>query len=220
MARGENAQRNDSPLRAPWASDPEIGPYVVAIIAKHGCRCAVETGTYAGATAVWFSHHLPTHTIEINPIWAGRATAKFWEHDIALYCGSSPYVLRNIVPRLQHPAIFLLDAHWGQNWPLFDELDVLVANKQSDAVIIIHDAKVPGRDDLHYDTWYRNGKSVDIELAAIESRLIAIYGEGGYSVSYNEKSAPKHPGIMFVEPMEKTDVTQSVDPRLGVDEQA
>ena len=153
-----------------------------------------------GATAEWLSQRVPTHTIELNTEWAGRAIARFKNEDVACYCGNSPHVMRRIVPRLERPVFYLLDAHWNKDWPLLRELAVLARHQHDDAVIAIHDCKVPHRPDLAFDTWEQDGVAQPIELSLVLPSIRAIYGEGGYRLTYNDHSEEGKPGVLFITP--------------------
>jgi hypothetical protein len=64
--------------------------------------------------------------------------------EITRYLGNSPEVLDAVIPNIETPALFYLDAHWDTCCPLVDELGV-IAEHRIQPVIVIHDFAVPER---------------------------------------------------------------------------
>lgn len=57
--------------------------------------------------------------------------------------------------------MFFLDAHWWDNWPLEDEMEV-ITNHVGSAIIMIDDFKIPGDYRFKFD-WYGR-KECSLEL--------------------------------------------------------
>ncbi len=124
---------------------------VLAIRQYFGANCFVETGTFQGATAVWAGGVFPSVvTIEASEQLHAQAVAQFGHlKNIRFLCGSSPAVLREIVPSLAQPAIFWLDAHWsggvtaGSEYecPLLEEIRAIDGCGEQ-AFILIDDARL------------------------------------------------------------------------------
>lgn len=84
--------------------------------------CVVETGTLYGDSAMRISEEFPeVHTIEIHPTLFARASQRFAARpSVTCHFGDSASVLPKLLPKLQSPTIFYLDAHWSgdhtTNW--------------------------------------------------------------------------------------------------------
>ena len=107
----------------------------------------VETGTFRGTTTLFLRHAsgLPVYTVEASPRNFYFARRRFrYEDDIHLQCGDS----RSFLKRLgQDPDVakgtvfFYLDAHWGGELPLREELEI-VAKYWREPIIMIDDFQV------------------------------------------------------------------------------
>jgi hypothetical protein len=92
----------------------------------------IETGTYYGHTAMWAASHFESViSIEYSQALYERALVSHGRTPNASFIfGDSRTVLKDILPKLRHPAIFWLDSHWsggetyGENdeCPLIDEI--------------------------------------------------------------------------------------------------
>lgn len=114
----------------------------------------IETGTYRGTTTeLMVETGLPVYTIEGNPRHYGFARARLVaKHNVTLRLGDSRVELRSFFKGPLRPtkseAIFAyLDAHWDDDLPLAEELDIIFGNSSA-AVVMIDDFQVP--DDLGY----------------------------------------------------------------------
>jgi hypothetical protein len=75
---------------------------------------AVETGTLFGdSTAKIAQHFKEVHTIELNEQLHLNAADRFAGTSVNVHFGNSSDVLARLVPLLQAPTIFYLDAHWS-----------------------------------------------------------------------------------------------------------
>jgi hypothetical protein len=76
---------------------------------------AIETGTYYGDGALDLAKFFRTvHTIELSPKWhefASRRLAEF--KNVTCHLGDSAEVLARILPEINEPVLFYLDAHWS-----------------------------------------------------------------------------------------------------------
>lgn len=134
-------------------------------------KIAVETGTCLGySTDILIKHFKKVHTIELDKKLYDMATKKFKDNN-NVYChhGDSKEVLKQIIPLLNQPTVFYLDAHWsGDNttdwehsaWkgydkptaycgksptpenqvPLLEELEIINSMFKYDCIIYIDDA--------------------------------------------------------------------------------
>ena len=136
-----------------------------SILAKIQLCAIVETGTYLGTTTDFLAATgLPVFTIEADPYNFGFSRARFWyRHNVRLLRGDSRKNLRRLLDgplgRLSGSFVFFyLDAHWNDDLPLAEELD-LVFNRCSAAVVMIDDFQVPFDAGYGYDN-YGPGKAL------------------------------------------------------------
>ena len=129
----------------------------------------VETGTYRGATTALFaSTCLPVFTTELSPRFHAFSQWRFFlsRGHVHLFRKDSRTFLRDLaedpaMPR--DPVFFYLDAHWGDDLPLREELEIIYAH-WPDAVVMIDDFEVPGTT-YRYDDY---GPGRTLNLAYIE----------------------------------------------------
>lgn len=106
----------------------------------------VETGTYQGETAAWAAQHFArVVTVEASPHYYQLAAQRRAAlPGVEFRFGHSAPVLREVVPTLDGPALFWLDAHWsagetygaGDECPLLDELSAIVQRKAPNYILI------------------------------------------------------------------------------------
>ena len=150
---------------------------VKKLIEEYKIDTIVETGTYFGWSAKKLSEFgLPVHTIEVNPEFLKKAK----EHtagtkNIFHYFGSSPQILEEILEeRNLGKVLFFLDAHWGDYWPIHDELAVMQQHGLK-PVVLIHDFYVPngsGGAKFGYDVY----KGQPLDYAFVKASADALYG--------------------------------------------
>ena len=123
------------------------------LVQKMNISTIVETGTASGGSTVLFAQMVPTVIgIEISSDYIDltrKHATDLGVSNIQIIQGNSPDVLRQIMPKLPDDTIFFLDAHWGDYWPILDEVDAITPAK---GVIIVHDMQVPGSA-FKYDTY-------------------------------------------------------------------
>jgi hypothetical protein len=153
------------------------------IIANTRPHAIVETGTFLGATTEFMSQTgLPIFTIELQPRNYGFVRARFWRRrNIKLLRGDSPAALRRLFDGALHPLstrtlFFYLDAHWNDDLPLAEEIDIIFRRCPS-AVAMIDDFQVPFDAGYGYDD-YGPGKALVsdyIRPAVLTHELQAFY---------------------------------------------
>ncbi|MFN6571166.1 hypothetical protein [Dendronalium sp. ChiSLP03b] len=137
------------------------------LIQKINFSAIVETGTYRGTTTEYLhkSSQLPVYTVESNPRYYGYAKARLFAYkDIVISYGDSRSFLRRIVESstlIQGQIFFYLDAHWGKDLPLKEEIQIIFENHPK-AVVMVDDFKVPGDEEYKYDN-YGEGKVLSQE---------------------------------------------------------
>lgn len=126
---------------------PNIGPFP---------RVAVETGTLRGEFTMLLPDLFPTvHTIERSM----ALYAQLPRHDkrINWHFGDSRNVLVELLPTIQEPCLFFLDAHWftskregrsdgvvgAADFPLWGEIDLIAKRPYAD-IVCVDDSKCFG----------------------------------------------------------------------------
>jgi predicted O-methyltransferase YrrM len=129
-------------------------------------RCAqpkavIETGTNRGVTTefLWSVTGAPTWTVETSQRFAKFAQWRLHHlADITVCHDDSRAFLAQLARDEQMPkedVLFYLDAHWGTQLPLREEL-VTIAQHWTEPVILIDDFQVPGDTGYGFDD-YGNG---------------------------------------------------------------
>ena len=163
-------------LRRARAFDPYFGPMngqtarleiVREIITELGIARIVETGTFRGVTTQWFAQFgVPVLGIEINKRYATFTKLRLRNRpNVEIRRGNSAAILRDIVSRgdwSNERVLFYLDAHWGNELPLREEIEIVMQHFRQ-AVVIVDDFAVPGDPDYIFDD-YGPGKRLDLNL--------------------------------------------------------
>src|SRR5262249_18502880 len=144
------------------------------------CRPAaiIETGTHLGNSTDFMAEcsKLPVYSVEANAQSYAFARLRLRKHrNIRLSFGDSRGFIAKFIESeaakfAGHPLLFYLDAHWGEDLPLFVEV-AKITSSFSKAVIIIDDFQVPDDDGYGYDD-YGDGKALTREyIAPLVSRF-------------------------------------------------
>lgn len=168
---------------------------IARLIDKHNIKTAVETGTYMGETTKGLSRMVDrVFTIEINEKYYNKAKSSLQHLDnVSAMKGSSPDILNKIIPTIEGPVLFFLDAHWYNYCPLLDEIKTIGKHKQ-DSVIVIHDFKVPGK-----DFGFDSHKNQPFEWDWIAPAVKQSYGNN-FDYHYNSQVSGSRRGVIFIEP--------------------
>ena len=192
-----------------FEGDNFIATKLEQLIKEFNIKTVVETGTYLGYTTKRFASMVDeVYTVEINPEYFNKAV----QHVIALpnvfmRNNDSPSMLNETLPLIKDNTLLFLDAHWGNNCPLIDELNIIGKFKNK-PVIAIHDFKVPGRADLGFDSY--NGQDFTYEW--VKPYLDAIYGgENNYTIEYNNEAEGAKRGIIYITP--KVILEELIEPK-------
>lgn len=183
-----------------FEGDAFLQPIFESLVKKHKVSAIIETGTYLGSTTLKFAEIADiVFTIEYNAEYYNKAKKKIDKSgkNIVQYFGSSARALPMVIDNTsQHEnRLFFLDAHWGDNNPLLEEL-AAIAKAGLKPVIAIHDFKVPDRLDLGFDSYGGQDYTWEWIAASIEQ----IYGKDGYSYFYNNEATGAKRGVIFIEP--------------------
>jgi hypothetical protein len=133
------------------------------------CRPAaiIETGTYVGASTEFMAKasKLPVYSVEADVRNFGFAKMRLRKHrNVQLSAGDSREFLMNFIAGdaaryMGRPLLFYLDAHWGEDLPLSDELTNIFSSF-SQAIVMIDDFQVPDDGGYGYDD-YGVGKALN-----------------------------------------------------------
>src|SRR5262245_57492187 len=143
-------------------------------------KTIVETGTYRGTTTQFFAslRHARVYTIEADAWNYGYCRARFsLNRHVNLLWGDSRASLHRLAQSgyLASPPFFYLDAHWTDDLPLAEELEIIFTN-WPDAAVMIDDFKVEGDARYEFDD-YGDGQRLCIEyiLTIINKFKTAVY---------------------------------------------
>ncbi|MET8801335.1 hypothetical protein [Streptomyces sp. NPDC004546] len=124
----------------------------------------VETGTYRGVTTTFLSNisGLPVHTAEVSARFFHYSRVRCADNPaITVHHRDSRGLLRELASRDGDPTLFFyLDAHWGEDVPRYEELEI-IHRRWSRAVVVIDDFRVG--DDSGYGHETYNGAVLDLD---------------------------------------------------------
>ena len=169
---------------------------------KFKITTAIECGSCVGGTAKWLGENFDkVWTIEVNDVFRNICLKRIegLSNVDSVLCDTLN-VLPSLLKQCDNHLIINIDDHWGDKFPLIDELKII---KESGLrpVLFIHDCKVPNEPKLGYDTW--NG--IEISYETIKPYLDEIYGVNGYSYHYNsdKESTEIKRGVIYIYPNEQ-----------------
>lgn len=184
----------------PWNGDGYLAAEALRLRDSYGLRHAFETGTCLGSTTMWLTENFGfTTSTEVNREFHGIAVrrvglARNGENWMCVP-GASEALIQELKDGVGYDTLCFLDAHWGAQCPLLDELsaiaDVIVA-----PCIIIHDFQVPGTD-FGFDKM-PDGRPFNMDL--IRGHLDRIYGDGGWKHNYPTQVEGARRGWISIEP--------------------
>jgi predicted O-methyltransferase YrrM len=136
------------------------------IVRRVSFKYVVETGTYRGVTTQFLADvsGLPIHSCERAPRYFEYSRRRLANRDVHLELADSRAFLSQL--HVELPALFYLDAHWGDQLPLRDEV-AIIAQRWNAAVVVIDDFRVKGDDGYGYDD-YGPGRVLDESLLPMQ----------------------------------------------------
>ena len=168
-----------------------------------GFASVFETGTFMGNTTGFMRKRVdcPVITCEISATFQTVAKKRLEKIDgITFMLGDSRKFLmenlsRNSLLKSKSPLFFYLDAHWHDDLPLFEEIEI-IGQFARESVIMIDDFAVPGDRDYSYDN-YGPGKSLDIETfgSCFANQGFCVYFP---SISGKEETGGKRGCVILV----------------------
>lgn len=137
------------------------------ILAAAPVEAIIETGTCLGDTTGYMAltSHLPVHSCDLNPRFHALAKARLSDIDrVYLNLLDSRRFLRErargaMADRL---LLFYLDAHWYDDLPLSQELDI-IASEWAQFIVMVDDFQVPDDPGYGYDN-YGDDKALTLDL--------------------------------------------------------
>ncbi|OSO90602.1 hypothetical protein B7O87_09280 [Cylindrospermopsis raciborskii CENA303] len=125
----------------------------------------IETGSFIGNTTGWFAELWggeKIHSCEIDPRFHALSQIRCANMNISFFMGDSRSFLENLRNSdISQIAFFYLDAHWGNDLPLKQEL-MIIKEKWPCSVVMIDDFEVPGDIGYSYDN-YGPGKALTFQ---------------------------------------------------------
>jgi predicted O-methyltransferase YrrM len=123
---------------------------------RYGLRIFIETGTFLGDMVGAMRHSFDRiYSIELSEKYYKEAKEKFSGiPNIELIHGDSGIEIGKLLPAIDQPALFWLDAHFShedtaqgdEDTPIFRELEHILNDSRYNHVIIIDDARFFGKD--------------------------------------------------------------------------
>jgi hypothetical protein len=124
---------------------------VRAYAVRYGLRTLVETGTYMGEMIAGMVRRFDRiYTIELQPVFYEKAVARFARRPhVTLLHGDSGREIAGVVPALEGPALFWLDAHYSGgatargdlDSPIVAELRHILGQSSARHVVLVDDAR-------------------------------------------------------------------------------
>lgn len=167
---------------------------------------AIETGSCIYTTTKWLCDNFnDVWTVEINPQYAEYGQHKVSEitHLNRVVGVNSIDFINDLKNKLTKDkvCIFFLDAHWGENCPLLDELKGIAnLNIHHPPIIAIHDFYTNHPEELGYDTYKGEALSHYYIMDAIKMLEIAYGCSYHYYYNTPEKSLGAKRGIIYLTP--------------------
>lgn len=129
------------------------------------CTVFLETGTFRAATTLLAARlfHCPVYTSELNPrFWALAAARCAPMPRVHPKLADSRAFLRDMARALPTDAVpfVYLDAHWNDDLPLQEEIEIIFSAWQR-FVVLIDDFQVPEKPGFGFDTYAGRPLSLD-----------------------------------------------------------
>lgn len=184
-------------IESAFNGDTFLQEEVKKYIKEFNTKTAIETGTWKGRTAEFLSSIVDNViTIEIDKgMWEDTSFLRSIPN-VRHFLGSSPEILDSLfrLELVDLPVLFYLDAHWLEDWPLLNELDVLIKYNLNNSVIVIHDFYNPINLELGYDSY----KGVKLDFDYIKEKIEELYKDTGYNIKYNIEGVGEKRGVIFI----------------------
>ena len=174
-----------SPVR-PFHDDPFLQQFMLEEIQRLGIKSFVETGAFRGDSLSWIADRFdgPCYSCEINSMYYKVARLRTGlKSNVILRNLDSRIFLEEIAWDVKTPMLLWLDAHWGKDWPLVDELRFL--QKGDRYLALIDDFQIPGRPEFGFDTY--DGQPLNFEFIQAEVSKDCLVGTSDYPAPKNAR---------------------------------
>jgi hypothetical protein len=177
----ENPEREHS-----WGDKPFNGQesrtwFFKELLKRVNVEAVVETGAFRGSTTIFLRETagVDVHSCEISDRYFEYSSLRFAPLDgIHLYKADSRVFLTQLAQKVEltgKTVFFYLDAHWGTELPLVEELKLIFAHFKS-PIIMVDDFEVPHRADYEFDDYGENKiLSLDILEPVLRPELSLFY---------------------------------------------
>jgi len=146
---------------------------------RNNFELIVETGSYRGNTTLFMAEQrIPIVTVEFDPRIFGYVSTRFLlNSQIKTFNNDSRTFLKKIANDSsinKENVFFYLDAHWRDDLPLAEELDIIFSHWVN-SVIMIDDFQVPNTS-YEYDD-YGHGKALTLDYVsnALSGQNYSVY---------------------------------------------
>jgi hypothetical protein len=184
----------------PFNADTYLEEKFLEIKDKFSLDTVIETGTFQGATTIWFSSNFnKVYTVECNEKYY-KDSGENISHlsNVVRKLEDSPDFLKNVLPSIDDKkTIIFLDAHWYTNPVLKELIEIKKSGKKP--IIAIHDFMVPDCPEFGYDVYPEQG--IIYDWPWIEKYIEDIYGKDGFTKEYNKKATGAMRGCLFIFPV-------------------
>jgi hypothetical protein len=168
----------------PWFHDEAVEPFngqhsrqgiCMELLSLLKFRAIIETGTFRGSTTRFLARefHVPVYTVEAVARYYHYARHRLGRYPLVrLRWGDSRAFLRRLAGDSTVPkddVFFYLDAHWYEDLPLREEVEI-IAGGWHRCVVMIDDFQVPADPDYGYDD-YGAGRRLCLEYLGELDRL-------------------------------------------------
>jgi len=190
----------------PFNGDTFICEEFLKLKEKYKVEAAIETGSCIYSTTRWFCQNFnEVWTVEINPEYAlyGQDQIRGFNANVYVRFDSVEFISEILKVKLAKDkvCIFFLDAHWGNNCPLKDEIKAIASLGLVFApVVAIHDFMTNHPEELGYDTY--NGESLNLDYIMDQIRMLELAYGCNYNHYFNspDKSTGAKRGIIYLTP--------------------
>lgn len=192
----------------PFNGDTFICEEFLKLKDQYKIDVAIETGSCIYTTTKWLCENFTeVLTVEINQSYAnfGKHKIEPFENCKAIVgidsVGFIATIVKNHLEQDPRNCIFFLDAHWGENCPLKDELRAISGlGLKEPPVIAIHDFKTHHEQLLGYDTY--KGEALSFDYIYQEIKMLETAYGCCYYHYFNkpETSTGANRGIIYLIP--------------------
>ena len=172
----------------------------------------IETGTYRGTTTALFAAtSLPVYSAEVHPRYFSYAKMRFFfnRHKVHLYHSDSRSFLRKLSEDSQVPkgdVFFYLDAHWGEDLPLREELEIIFS-KWERPIVLVDDFQVPDSSYGFDDYGQGNALNLGYIKPVVSAHNLSVFFP---SVESSEETGERRGSVVLCKEMSGVDIDKKV----------